>query len=191
MDGYSVSLVRPRNPEGLLDEAAFERDEFLPYWAELWPSAVALARHVAKMRLSGIRVLELGCGLGLPSIAAALAGSDGVATDWSPEALSFTRANANRNGVQLRTELLRWGGAPRVEPADLVIAADVLYEHRNGAALLELLPRIVAPAGRMVLADPGRRHAAPFLETAAARWRVETTPDPLLPRGGIYQLWIE
>ncbi|HYP47574.1 MAG TPA: hypothetical protein VEQ61_02950, partial [Thermoleophilaceae bacterium] len=66
-----VSVMRPREVNDLLSEEAFEREEFMPYWAELWASGVALADDVASRALRGKRVLELGCGLGLPSIAAA------------------------------------------------------------------------------------------------------------------------
>src|SRR5205807_7139673 len=85
--GRRLSLLRPRDAEALLDEEAFEHEEFLPYWAELWPAAVALARAVAGLALDGLRVLELGCGLALPSVVAALGGADVLATDWSPDAL--------------------------------------------------------------------------------------------------------
>ncbi len=64
-------VARPRDSEALLDDHAFEHEEFLPYWAELWPSGVALARALAGRSLRGARTVELGCGLGLPSIAAA------------------------------------------------------------------------------------------------------------------------
>src|SRR5204862_8262946 len=68
-----LTITRPEDPESLIDEARFEEDEFLPYWADLWPSGVALARRVAGLDLAGARVLELGCGLALPSFAAAIA----------------------------------------------------------------------------------------------------------------------
>src|SRR5215217_6466938 len=92
--GRDLAITRPADAEGLLDEQGFERDEFMPYWAELWPSSRALARRVGTRALRGARVLELGCGLGLPSIAAALAGGRVLATDWSPEAVAFTERNA-------------------------------------------------------------------------------------------------
>src|SRR3954447_24559702 len=85
--GREVAVLRPRDSEALLDEHAFEADEFIPYWAELWPSGVALARAIAGRSLKGARVLELGCGLGLPSIAAAQGGGRVLATDWSPVAI--------------------------------------------------------------------------------------------------------
>ena len=76
-------LLRPRDAEALLSEEAFAHDEFMPYWAELWPSALALARVVGGRALRGARALELGCGLGLPRLAAAAAGGRVPATDWA------------------------------------------------------------------------------------------------------------
>ena len=63
--GVRLELLRPASPEALIDEEAFVDDEFLPYWAELWPAARALADALPDVR--GLRVVELGCGLGLPS----------------------------------------------------------------------------------------------------------------------------
>ena len=94
-----LELLRPPSAEELIDEAAFDEEEFLPYWAELWPSGLALARHVAARDLRGPRVLELGCGLGLPALAAALRGADVLATDWAEDAIELLRRNAERNGV--------------------------------------------------------------------------------------------
>ena len=71
--GRELVIARPDDPESLIDEERFEEDEFMPYWAELWPSGLALAGYVGRLDLAGRRVLEVGCGLGLPSLAAALA----------------------------------------------------------------------------------------------------------------------
>jgi predicted nicotinamide N-methyase len=106
--GAALQVLRPRDAEALLDEHAFEHEEFLPYWAELWPSGVALARRVAARALTGARVLELGCGLGLPSLAAAQAGGRVLATDWSPQAIELLRDNAERNGAELELERVDW-----------------------------------------------------------------------------------
>ena len=186
--GLALSLVHPPDAEELIDEGAFEHEEFLPYWAELWPSAVALARALGERELDGSRVLELGCGLALPSIVAARRGAEVVATDWSPDALTFASRNAARNGVELETLLAAWERpALLVErgPWPLVVAADVLYERRNVEPLLDLLPRL----GREVLlADPGRPALRAFLDGAEEGWGVEVTAAPELPRGGVHRL---
>src|SRR6476661_4367280 len=98
LGGRDLAILRPRDAAALIDEELFEaRDEFIPYWADLWPSAVLLARTIAGRALRGARVLELGCGLGLPSLAVALAGGRATATDWAPEALDAVAGNAARN----------------------------------------------------------------------------------------------
>ena len=100
LGGHELVLRRPDDPESLIDEARFAEDEFLPYWAELWPSAVALAHQVVALDLTGKAVLELGCGLAVPSFAAVLAGAESVlATDWAPEAVELVEANARRQRV--------------------------------------------------------------------------------------------
>jgi predicted nicotinamide N-methyase len=176
LPGGELVLLAPRDRDALLSEEAFEQEEFLPYWAELWPSALALARAVARRPLTGRRTLELGCGLGLPAIAAARAGARVLATDWSPDAVAMTARNAARNGVELATALFRWDADPRAlgPPWPLVLASDVLYEQRNVAPLLELLPRVCA--GEVWLADPRRAPAAGFLERAAERWHIDAIP---------------
>ncbi len=103
-----LAVLRPRDSEALLDEEAFEHEEFLPYWAELWPSGVALAKDIAGRALHGARTLELGCGLALPSMAAVLAGARVLATDWSPAAVELARGNAERNDIELDVLRCSW-----------------------------------------------------------------------------------
>jgi predicted nicotinamide N-methyase len=163
-EGLRLEILRPPSADELIDEAAFDEEEFLPYWAELWPSGLALARHVATRELRGHRVLELGCGLGLPALAAALRGADVLATDWAEEAIELLRRNAERNGVFLRLARVRWSEPEsllRAAPWDLVLGADLLYEARNAEQLAELLPQL---GGEVLLAEPGRPYAKEFLE---------------------------
>jgi predicted nicotinamide N-methyase len=186
--GRDLALLRPRDSESLLSEEAFERDEFMPYWAELWPSALALARAIGGRALRGARVLELGCGLGLPSLAAAVAGGRVLATDWAAEAVAMTARNAERNGLTVETLHCSWTEPEPLlarAPWGMVLASDVLYEPRNGESLLPLLPRL---GGEVWLSDPGRASAAAFLAAAEAAFSVERRRVPELPRGGIYRL---
>jgi len=187
--GRVLSVERPVDAEALLDEDRFADEEFLPYWAESWPSGLALARHIATLDLSGRRVLELGCGLGLPSLVAAAGGAEVLATDWAPEAIELLRANAARNDLALRAERLDWRDvAVFVErgPFDLALAADVAYEQRNGAPLASLLLALGAEA---LVADPGRAHLPALLAAlAAAGTAVETLEAPTLRGGAIHRL---
>jgi predicted nicotinamide N-methyase len=176
--GRELTLIRPASADALIDEEAFDDDEFLPYWAELWASGVALARAIGEFDLKGARVLELGAGLGLPSLAAAIRGADVLATDWAEDAVELLRLNARRNRIGLRAERVRWDEPAQLlagAPWDRVLGADLLYESRNADQLLVLLPLLGAD---VLLADPGRPFVRGFLERAAERWTIETTPDP-------------
>ena len=173
---FSVEVLLPRAADELIDEAEFERDERLPYWADLWPSARALARRLLDGPLPAGRVLELGAGVALPSLAFLSRGAEVLATDYYADALLFARANAERNGLPpLATRLVDWRDLPPgLGRYDRVIAADVLYERRNADLLAEVLPRVLAPGGTALVADPGRVYRSVFAERMEAEgWRVE------------------
>ncbi len=175
----TLTLTLPMSAEALIDEAEFDADERLPYWAELWPSGRVLADWVALQDVTGRRVLELGAGLALPSLVAAARGARVTATDWYEPALAFTRDNARAAGVEVATAMVDWRTPPSelVAPPgfDLVIAADVLYEARNAAPLTALVQRVCAPSGSVVIADPRRPDAQAFLTAMSdAGWEVRT-----------------
>lgn len=190
--GRDLGFVHPREVADLVDEKAFETDEYLPYWAQLWPSGVALARAVAARSLDGMNVLEIGCGIGLPSVAAALAAARVLATDWSSDAIDFTNDNAVHNGAVVETAVCSWA-EPEVmtarAPWDIVLAADVLYERRNVAWLLSLFPQLVDRTGEIWLADPQRPAADEFLAAAETDWESTTTTDAAFPEVRIHRLW--
>lgn len=164
-------MAHPVAADALIDEKEFARDERLPYWADLWPSAVALARSLALYDpevLADRRAVELGCGVGLPSVVALASGARVTSTDHYEAALDFVLYNARVNLGSQKPEirLLDWH-APETEglgPFDLVLAADVLYESRNIPALAALIPTLLAPSGEVIVADPRRKDAPVFME---------------------------
>ncbi len=189
LGGLRLTVAHPSEPDELIDEDAFEHEEFLPYWAELWPSALALGRVLERRSLAGVRALELGCGLAVPSIVAALRGAEVLATDWAPHAMPFARRNAERNGAHVEIEVAAWSDSKRLEvrgPWQLVLASDVLYERRNVEQLVDVLAKLGAT--ETLVADPGRPALAAFLDEARERWHVEELRDTALPRGGVYSL---
>jgi predicted nicotinamide N-methyase len=174
----SFQITRPADFDRLLEAAVDDPEQNLPYWAEIWPSGVALAAAITQgpNALRGQRVLELGCGLGVTAIAALRAGADLLVTDYSPQALALCALNALDNaGFQPKTMHLNW----RDPGADLlaaggdgfpiVLAADVLYEERDVAPLLRLTERIIRPGGELWLAEPRRDAASRFLECTGKR----------------------
>jgi predicted nicotinamide N-methyase len=174
LPGGELRLLQPADGAEIPDDGPIEWAPLAPYWSILWRSGQALAGELPA-ELSGKRVAELGCGLALPSLAAARAGAAVLATDQHAEALELAERNAEENGVRVETARVEWRDPQRLVergPFDLVLAADVLYERASVALLLDLLPRL---GGEVWLADPGRPGGRPFVEQVRARWRVTTT----------------
>ncbi len=141
-------------------------DERMPYWAELWPSSLLLARHIlASDSLPAGPWLELGCGPGLSGLAAARRGRPGTCSDYIPEALLLAELNALHNRCEgLATRLLDW----REPPADLrvpwILAADVAYETRLFQPLLKCFDHLLLPDGEIWFGEPGRPIARDFFQ---------------------------
>jgi predicted nicotinamide N-methyase len=197
----SMLIWRPVDYDRLIDDAAADPEQNLPYWAELWPSGVALAAKIARQPgiVRGMRALELGCGLGVTAIAALRAGAELLVTDYSPQALALCSLNAlDQAGEQPESLRVNWrdpGSTLHLLAGDgfaVVLTADVLYERRDIEPLLDLVERVVAPGGELWLAEPGRPAAGRFLESfLVGGWGAESEqcrgpwPDPEDNRKGV------
>ena len=176
----SVALWRVAALERHVDRAALlaaDEPPEPPYWAHLWSGAVVLAAAVPR---SARRVLELGCGLGLPGLTAARRGARVTFVDRVPAALAFVRASARANGLAA-VDLV---AADVTEPAlaarfDLVLAAELVYDRAAFPALARALAAHLAPGGRALLTDAGRIDTRAFyakLDAAGLVWRASDAP---------------
>jgi len=178
------SVMRVRDTNVLLDRidpASFAVDERLPYWSELWSSSLELARYcISGANVRGLKVLELGCGLGLAGIAAAYAGAEVTMTDYEEDALLFAAYNAMLNlpenviGTRLSFVGLDWRRPPVMGRFDLVIGGDVVYDRSNFGPIRALLHAVLHPDGMAVLTDPGRGIGEDFFRAAAGEFTVDT-----------------
>ncbi|HET6760828.1 MAG TPA: methyltransferase domain-containing protein [Gemmatimonadaceae bacterium] len=170
VDEHTFSILKPANSDDLIREEDFVKDERLPYWADVWPSSIILAGRLLELNGRGKTALELGCGVGLSTVAATSAGFDVLSTDYYEDALDVTRANVFRNlGTIARTRLVDWRHLPQdLGTFDLVFASDVLYEKEYAELLPVLLRGLLTPSGIAVIADPGRVAAPVFVEACAA-----------------------
>lgn len=176
--GQTYTIATPADQDRLLDEAEADPEQHLPYWAEIWPSGIALG-DLALTRadeLAGRAVLELGSGLGITAAAILAAGAELLAADYSAISLDLCRYNALRNaGRAPETIEINWRQPPQelFDRADAlggyprILAADVLYETRDIAPLLAITARLLAPDGALWLAEPGRDASRRFLDAAA------------------------
>lgn len=194
--GLRLELFLVANPNALsdnLDPSEFAADERFPYWAELWPSSLALAGFLARRGpLDGCSTLELGCGTGLAGVTAARLGAQVTFTDFEPDALAFARANHALNlGAPGRTRLLDWRDPPSDVTAELVIAADVLYERRFLKPFLGTLARVVRKGGIAYVAEPGRAIAENTVETLEREgFRRVLHLEEVSARGNTHGIWI-
>ena len=158
LDGLDVALWRAVQLERFVDVAALlgaDTPPEPPYWMHLWPGALTLARRLAGTPAvgEGTRVLELGCGLGLPALVAARRGAAVVASDWHREPLAVVARSAADNGDRLACVQMDWR-APALAPGfDLCLGADVAYDQDAAPALAAALALLVRPGGSVWLAD--------------------------------------
>lgn len=169
--GRQFSILRPRNSDDLIREEDFVKDERLPYWADIWPSSTILAGHMLELAArragrSAGKGIELGCGVGVVTTAAMIAGYEMTATDYYTDALAFTRANAwLATGRTPKAKMIDWRSFPREERGfDLILASDVLYEKEYALLLPGIFKRALAPGGMVILADPKRIGVPEFKE---------------------------
>jgi ETFB lysine methyltransferase len=181
--GRTIHLLMPANADDLISEADFDRDERLPYWADLWPSARILAEELAVMRLRGQRVLELGCGLGVVAIGAVLGGAEVTATDYYEDAPRFALVNAaEATGTRIATRMVNWADMPAdLGKFDVVLASDVLYEHRYASLVANAIAATLVRGGEAIVADPGRIALQEFLDECTRRGlEYESDPRPFV-----------
>jgi predicted nicotinamide N-methyase len=186
VDDWAFRIDRPADSDKLLDHpwvrSAYAADEYVPYWAQLWPAARMLAKVVAREPWESypqpVRVLEVGCGLGLAGVACLARGLDVTFSDVDETALRFAERNARLNGFPdgFRTRLIDFRRPPDDGKYPVVIGSDLMYEERLVDPLVGLLGAVLAPGGVCLITDPDRTPARVF------RWKLaeagyEVTPE--------------
>lgn len=161
--GRSIRLVRPAEPDRLLDGQDVldwnQRDDYMPYWAYLWPGAFLLAEAVAREPWEeGTPALEIGCGLGLAGLVGVGRGIQVTFSDYDETALDFVARSARANGfgpTRYATRRLDWRELPG-DRLPVILGADVLYERRLVPMVADLLATMLEPGGLGLIAGPYR-----------------------------------
>jgi len=158
---YRIRTLRDRqqfsDPAGCAERAGISSASW-PLFGVLWPAGLALAEEMSRFPIAGKHILEVGCGIGLPSLVLQQRGADITACDYHPLAEEFLRHNTDLNGLAP----IRFFNAPWFEPSlelgrfDLIIGSDLLYERDHPSLLAGFLADHANPACQILLADPGR-----------------------------------
>jgi predicted nicotinamide N-methyase len=175
VQGIAIRFLQIKNVDALYEHLIAKgkehedvRDERIPYWADLWPSAIALSEHLIKTKVivPGMNVHDMGCGLGLPGIVAGMEGASILFSDYLDEALDFAKQNWNLNcKTSARFEKMDWRKPDPAFKADLLLASDVAYERRSFEFLPGAFRTLTNPGGKIIVSEPNRMYAQEFFNT--------------------------
>jgi len=180
-------IIFPKDIEILLNrvtENDFQKDEKLPYWASVWPSAIALAHFIDKDTTiySHKKILEIGCGLGYTSLILSNKTPFSFSFDYDMEALEFSTANylLNQNKIQFQPHffLMDWRNPSIQTKFDYIVGSDILYEKRFFRPLKELLKNYLKKEGKIILSEPGRSISHDFLDEMKKNFLYQNTELP-------------
>lgn len=172
------------DPDGTAEAAGISSAAW-PLFGLVWDAARVLAEHVVDLPIDGLRFLEVGCGIALPSLVLNQRGADVMATDLHPEARNFLAHNDTLNpGPPIPFVQADWADDNlKLGEFDRILASDVLYERVHVKLLADFVERHLAPEGQMILTDPGRGHATRFLKELDSRGFRHTVEHPEGPEG--------
>jgi predicted nicotinamide N-methyase len=175
VEGLGITIERVTNIDELFERLIAKGDahedmldERIPYWAELWASALAMSQYLvqSKMDWSGKKVLEIGAGLGLPSIVAGkLGATDVTISDYLPEAVVFAEKNWYKNNLHPANFItMDWRNPDIAFAADILLAADIAYEQRMFEFLPLAFKTLSKKGGTILLSEPNRGFAQIFMK---------------------------
>ena len=183
----TFKITYPGDADRLLDHPsthrAFNTDDYMPYWAELWPSAQMLGEALLQQSWpAGLTALEIGCGVGLPGVVALSLGMHVIFSDYDATAVEFAAQNARDNGFSnFETLPLDWRVPPDLQ-VPLILAADVIYEERNIPPLVAFIQAVLAADGTCLVSDPDRSTRGGFCY-ALRQAKLKFTQQPMLADG--------
>ena len=140
-------------------------EDKVPSWADIWPAAYGLAYFIYRCPdFNGASLLELGAGIGLPGMAAALKGASVTLSDLNPMALDFCARNARRNGLQNVEVLLGdWRSFASDRKFEWIIGSDMLYDPKLNRHVARVVEEYLAEGVKVMFAHPGRPQTYSFL----------------------------
>jgi len=199
INDLSIDFVQIADPDRVLDQVAEQEDRLerlsgrrtagdqlhLPYWAELWDSALGIGQLLVRRRaeFAGRAAMDLGCGMGLAGAVAARIGMRVLFADLEPPALLFAQLNSLPDAPRVRTRRLNWQTDRLDERFDLILGADILYERKQWDFLEPFWRGHLAGGGIVLLGEPGRQTGEMFVDWINARgWSLQQHTEPVATR---------
>ncbi len=167
------------------------KDEKIPYWAELWPSAIAMSQYLIENNdlLIGKSIIEIGSGLGLPSIVVGEFANNILCTDYIQESLDFAKTNYllnHSNDDNIKFEILDWRKSESTNKKyDVVIASDVAYERKAFDDLEKCIHHLSHENTIVLLSEPNRHMAVDFLASLKNQQKIKHSKEYEITQKGI------
>ncbi|MGI6408654.1 MAG: methyltransferase [Gammaproteobacteria bacterium] len=154
--------IQYSDPDGAAERAGICSASW-SLFGQLWPASKVLAGFVKTMDLKDRRILELGCGLGLPSLTLQYRGANITASDYHPLSQTFLQYNSRLNQLpDINFLQLDWNNPPDNETYELIIASDVLYDPSLPKSLSHAIEKLASPVCKVLLSCPGRGYKNTF-----------------------------
>jgi predicted nicotinamide N-methyase len=144
------------------------KEEYCPYFGVLWEAGIGLSQHLLKLDLKDKKILEIGCGLALPSFVVTRQGAEIIATDFHADVPLFLELNQKNNQTYFPYKTMNWRNEIERTKTDLglfdlVIGSDILYESQHPMQVALALIAFLKPGGKIILSDPGRAYIQKFI----------------------------
>jgi len=189
IEGKNFFVTKPDKVDRLIDHpavrAATASQEYMPFWADLWPASRMLGKAILHEPWQTgpdgklPEVLEIGCGLGLGGVVALSRGLRVTFSDYDATALKFAANNALENGFKdFKTLQMDYRHPPEGLQCPVILGSDLIYEMHMAPPLAALIKRILAPTGFCLLTDQDRIQA-PALREAMTAEKLTFTTQPM------------
>lgn len=174
--GKTLKICKPAKLEEIFEGDPFLEAEKFPLWFKIWEASIILADYIATLS-PPLEILEIGAGLGIPSLVASAFGHKVLATDIEELPLKFLEKSANENGLSLEIQKLDLFNPNLSQKLDVIMGAEIVFKKKFYGPLLKLFMNYLKSGGVILLAHSSERKSSliPFLYQAQSCFEIHTS----------------
>lgn len=176
---YPLQLVRLNNeltlyvPDLAHIQSTYQKlvaentETIFPYWAKIWASAFAMLQFLQEQPLwiQDKIVLEIGAGIGVPSLSIAAQTHKIIISDYAPDAVTLLQKNIELLKLNnTEAACIDWNNVSDDIIADTILLSDTNYEPTAHNHLILLIEKFINKDSTIILATPNRLASNPFIE---------------------------